>query len=157
MICRKAHRYRSPKHKKSDPKKIQIGKTREEEKKKIYWLILKPLQKACCVSVENGMVFLRRSHKFISDFRFVPVSEYPPSHTKLLNFYRTDDTRSGASRALPPLYIPFQISGYQLGPPPYEAERDHHQRYFDQGVHQHENQELMELRPTSGQPYPVPR
>jgi hypothetical protein len=24
------------------PKKIQIGKTREEEKKKIYWLVLQP-------------------------------------------------------------------------------------------------------------------
>jgi hypothetical protein len=32
-----------------------------EEKKKIYWLVLQPLHKACCVSVENGMVFLRRS------------------------------------------------------------------------------------------------
>jgi len=33
-----------------------------EEKKKIYWLVLQPLQKACCVIVENGMIFLRRSH-----------------------------------------------------------------------------------------------
>jgi len=30
---RKAHRHRRPKHKKSDPKKIQIGKTQREEKK----------------------------------------------------------------------------------------------------------------------------
>jgi len=55
----------NPKHKKSDPKKIQIGKTRGEEKKEIYWLVLQPLQKAFCVSVENGMVFLRRSHFLI--------------------------------------------------------------------------------------------
>jgi len=46
--------------KRQNQRKSKLEKPKGRKERGFYWLVLQPLQKACCFIVENGMAFLRR-------------------------------------------------------------------------------------------------